>query len=93
MAARSAHIFARGEVQGVGFRWFAQRLATRHGIDGWCRNRRDGRVELVASAEPDRLEAFLADLAEGPPAGRVEGLSVTPWSDPVGPGFAVLPTA
>lgn len=90
---RAVHVFVRGQVQGVGFRWFARRLADVHGVSGWCRNLRDGRVELVACADGADLAVFLDGIAEGPPSGRVDDLSVTPWSDPVGPGFEVRNTA
>jgi len=35
----------RGDVQGVGYRFFAQRAAARHQVVGYVRNRDDGTVE------------------------------------------------
>lgn len=56
-----------GRVQGVGFRPFVHRLAHAHGIAGWVRNA-DGRVEIHAEGEPDRLRRFGAALLdEAPP--------------------------
>jgi acylphosphatase len=49
-----------GRVQGVGFRYTAQRLATGFPVTGYVRNLPDGRVELVAEGEPAALDAFLA---------------------------------
>jgi acylphosphatase len=55
-----------GEVQGVGYRYFAQRAAARHQVLGYVRNLEDGRVEAhVEGAAPD-VEAFKHDLATGP---------------------------
>jgi acylphosphatase len=55
-----------GEVQGVGYRFFAQRAAARHQVVGYVRNLPDGRVEAVAEGERASVEAFLHDLATGP---------------------------
>ncbi len=55
-----------GEVQGVGFRFFAQRVAARHQVTGYVRNLPDGRVEAVAEGQPDNVEGFKHDLATGP---------------------------
>lgn len=66
-----------GRVQGVGFRHFATRLASRLGVRGWVRNRDDGTVEVVASAAAEHLQTFRARLREGPRHGRVSGISET----------------
>lgn len=55
-----------GEVQGVGFRFFAQRAAARHQIKGYVRNLADGRVEALAEGSQAEVEAFKHDLATGP---------------------------
>jgi acylphosphatase len=66
-----------GRVQGVGFRWFVVRQAESLGLSGWTRNRRDGRVEVVAQGDASALDALAAALAEGPPAARVDGVAVS----------------
>lgn len=65
-----------GRVQGVGFRWFTERAATRFGIRGYVRNSRDGSVEIFAQAASEALEAFRAELREGPRAARVDDIQV-----------------
>jgi acylphosphatase len=55
-----------GRVQGVGFRYFAERSARQWGISGWVRNLADGRVEVHASGERGRMEGFEALMREGP---------------------------
>jgi acylphosphatase len=70
-----------GEVQGVGFRFFAQRVAARHQVVGYVRNLPDGRVEAHAEGTPEGIEGFKHDLAAGPQHARVEQveeLSVEP---------------
>jgi len=61
-----------GDVQGVGYRFFAQRVAARHQVTGYVRNLADGRVEVVAEGTRESLEGFKHDLAAGPGYGRVE---------------------
>lgn len=56
----------RGEVQGVGYRFFAQRAAARHQIVGYVRNCPDGTVEALAEGSTDSVEAFKHDLVTGP---------------------------
>jgi len=55
-----------GEVQGVGYRFFAQRAAARHQVTGYVRNLPDGRVEAHAEGLLADVEAFMHDLATGP---------------------------
>ena len=66
------HYVVGGRVQGVGFRDFVRRIARAHGVRGWVRNREDGRVEAVATADRDALEKFEADLRAGSSISRVE---------------------
>lgn len=62
-----------GRVQGVGFRWFVQSAARKHGLTGYTRNLPDGRrVEVLAEGTRDALEALLDDLRRGPPGSHVE---------------------
>jgi len=56
----------KGEVQGVGYRFFAQRAAARHQVVGYVRNRPDGSVEAWAEGPATNVEAFKQDLATGP---------------------------
>ena len=66
--------FVSGEVQGVGYRFFAQRVAARHQVVGYVRNLADGRVEVHAEGSPEGVEGFKHDLAAGPQHARVEGV-------------------
>jgi acylphosphatase len=55
-----------GEVQGVGYRFFAQRAAARHQVVGYVKNLEDGRVEVLAEGSAAQVEAFKHELATGP---------------------------
>ena len=61
-----------GEVQGVGYRFFAQRAAARHQVLGYVRNCADGNVEAVAEGSPTDVEEFKKDLVTGPQWSRVD---------------------
>ena len=66
--------FISGEVQGVGFRFFAQRVAARHQVHGYVRNLPDGRVEALAEGSPHNVEGFKHELSTGPLYSRVEAV-------------------
>ena len=61
-----------GMVQGVGFRYFAQRSAARHQVRGYVRNLEDGRVEALAQGGEAVVKAFREDLEAGPSFSKVE---------------------
>ena len=61
-----------GDVQGVGYRFFAQRAAARHQVVGYVKNLSDGRVEALVEGSSAQVEAFKHDLATGPRFGRVD---------------------
>jgi acylphosphatase len=73
MTTRIARKFLiRGDVQGVGYRFFAQRAAAVHHVLGYVRNCPDGTVEAVAEGAPANVEEFKKDLVTGPQWAAVE---------------------
>ncbi|MGA3324692.1 MAG: acylphosphatase [Terriglobia bacterium] len=60
-----------GRVQGVGYRYFAERWASQLGICGYVKNLWDGNVEVYAMGEAMVLEELKRQLAEGPRSARV----------------------
>ena len=76
-----------GDVQGVGFRFFAERHARALGLEGYVRNRYDGVVEVVAEGRAGALEHFLNELRRGPRLARVQDVRVTwlPYQGDLGP--------
>ena len=69
MIARRAVV--SGSVQGVGFRFFAERAAREAGVTGWVRNRPDGTVETVVEGEETAVARYLERLRRGPGGSRV----------------------
>lgn len=61
-----AHAIYSGTVQGVGFRFTAQRYANETGVLGYVKNLWGGRVEIVVEGEKEKVEAFLERMRNGP---------------------------
>lgn len=64
-----------GTVQGVGYRFFAERWANQLGLCGYVRNCPDGNVEIYAIGDEPSLEEYKRHLAEGPRSARVTGIA------------------
>lgn len=85
------HIVLRGEIQGVGFRYFAQREATALGVAGWIRNRLDESVEIEAQAESGALNRFEVAMRRGPGLACVSSAEISPMKPvPDAAGFQIL---
>jgi acylphosphatase len=79
----AAEILVEGDVQGVGYRNFAQRRALQLGLAGYVMNLRDGRVRVRVEGPREVIEELARDLEKGPPLARVAKLSLT-WLRPTG---------
>ena len=77
--------YVSGAVQGVGYRYFAERAAVQFGIMGYVRNLRDGRVEVYAIGPVDSLASLRQRLERGPIGASVE--KVTEEDTPIDPRF------
>jgi acylphosphatase len=62
MARTTELVHFSGRVQGVGFRMATNRLARDSGVDGHVRNLPDGRVEMIATGEPDAISRLIKRL-------------------------------
>lgn len=74
MIARS--ILIEGKVQGVFFREWTVQRAREIGVSGWVRNRRDGRVEVLAVGDSALVDRLIGHLREGSPASDVERVEI-----------------
>lgn len=64
-------MFISGRVQGVFFRLHTEREAQKLGLTGWVKNLPDGRVEILAEGESNRIDALAAWSRNGPPMAKV----------------------
>ncbi|MBW6398155.1 acylphosphatase [Roseomonas sp. HJA6] len=90
MTAR--RVVISGRVQGVGYRDWMVREATRLGVHGWVRNRRDDTVEALVAGEEAAVQVLLSACRRGPPAAQVTRIAEDFADPPDTPGFHRLPT-
>jgi acylphosphatase len=64
MPGITEQILFSGQVQGVGFRWTTQRIASGLPLTGFVRNLPDGRVEVVVSGAPENIQRLIDRLRE-----------------------------
>jgi acylphosphatase len=77
-------------VQGVWYRGWTEEEATRRGLRGWVRNRRDGSVEALFSGPAAIVQDMIEACWKGPPAARVEAVEQSVAADFKGPSFDTL---
>ena len=74
------HAVVSGVVQGVFFRRFVFREATALGLHGRVRNLFEGRVEVEAEGERQKLEQLVQRLRTGPTGAQVSDVA-TEWGE------------
>jgi acylphosphatase len=87
---RRVQVRVLGRVQGVGYRFFVQRVARELHLTGWVRNEADGSVVLEAQGTEAPLQELIRELRFGPSLAQVDDLRID-WLDPARqePGFQV----
>jgi len=86
LALSARRYFVRGRVQGVGYRYYVERVASDLDLAGYTRNLADGRVEVYAAGAPEKLSELAGYLRIGPRMADVRGVeeieaSVLDYSD------------
>jgi acylphosphatase len=71
---KARRYFVSGIVQGVGYRFFVQRVAEKLDIGGYARNLFDGRVEVFAVGSTAQLDQLKSELERGPRFSSVSGV-------------------
>ena len=90
---RGVRVRIEGAVQGVGYRFWTERVADHLGLTGWVRNRRDGSVEALFCGPADHVADMLQRVQQGPPSARVTAVKILAEGDTTPATFTVLPTA
>ena len=89
---RTVRLMIAGRVQGVGYRFWAERTASALGVRGWVRNRADGSVELLATGDDAAVAALIEACHRGPRAAIVIDVAVAEANDDGSPGFSARST-
>ena len=89
---KARRVVIAGRVQGIGYRVWMQREATRLGVQGWVRNRRDGTVEALVAGEEAAVQALLSACRRGPALALVHEITEEFAEPPEEPGFLRLPS-
>ncbi|MFA4966827.1 MAG: acylphosphatase [Candidatus Margulisiibacteriota bacterium] len=82
MAQKRVEIYYSGNVQGVGFRFTADRLAPVFKIAGYVKNTPDGKVKIVAEGDEEKLKSFLTAVQNE--MGHYVRDKEIDWSPPTG---------
>ena len=83
----------RGKVQGVWYRAWTVEEATRRGLRGWVRNRRDGSVEAFFAGDSAVIDEMIGACRIGPPLARVDSIASEAWAEAPPGTFESRPTA
>lgn len=70
------HILVSGRVVGVFFRDFTQKNAKALGLAGWVKNTINGRVEIVAEGEEDKIQKLIEQVKKGPIGAEIDSVKV-----------------
>jgi acylphosphatase len=90
--SRAVRVRIEGSVQGVGFRYWTERVATELGLGGWVRNRRDGSVEALFCGPAETVAEMVERCGEGPRGARVTSVEIVEEGDAAPEGFEILAT-
>jgi acylphosphatase len=84
---KTVRLVISGRVQGVSYRWWTVGEATKRGLNGWVRNRRDGSVEALVSGAASEVDDLIEACRQGPPAARVTDIVIVAEDGAVTGGF------
>lgn len=64
MAKIGKNVIFIGRVQGVGFRYTAQRAAGKYDVSGYVKNLPTGEVEMLAQGEKSEVDSLISEICE-----------------------------
>ena len=74
MSRKAVHAYVTGRVQQVGYRQTCRSVARSLDLVGWVRNLQDGRVEIFAQGDSERVDRLIDWAWSGPSAANVTGV-------------------
>lgn len=70
------HLFIKGIVQGIGYRYFTKRQAVKLGVNGWVKNLDDGGVEAVFEGREEKVKQMINFCRHGQPLSRIDHINI-----------------
>ena len=74
------HLVISGKVQGVGFRYWLQRLAIEKNIYGWVKNKTSGNVETLIVGEEQEIWELIKLCKMGPSSAKIDYVQINDYS-------------
>ena len=74
------HLVISGKVQGVGFRYWLQRLAIEKNICGWVKNKTSGNVEVLIVGEEKEVRELIKLCEMGPNLAKIDCVQINDYS-------------
>ena len=85
------HLVISGKVQGVGFRYWLQRLAIEKNICGWVKNKTSGNVEALIIGEEKEIRELIKLCEIGPTSAKIDHVQINDCSkDYIKKGFDII---
>ena len=73
---KAVHVYVSGKVQGVFYRASTKNKANKLGLNGWVKNRKDGRVEAFFEGEEEKVQQMISWCWQGSSAAEVDDVMV-----------------
>jgi len=73
------HLIISGKVQGVGFRYWMQNLATNNNISGWVKNRSLGDVEALVIGQEEEIQKLIKQCKTGPSSAIIQNIQINDY--------------
>ena len=74
------HLVISGRVQGVGFRYWLQRLAIEKNICGWVKNKTSGNVEALIVGEEKEIQELIKLCEMGPGSAKIDYVQINDYN-------------
>ncbi len=74
------HLVISGKVQGVGFRYWLQKLAIEKNICGWVKNKTSGNVEALIVGEKKEIQELIKLCEMGPGSAKIDYVRISDYN-------------
>ncbi len=74
------HLVISGKVQGIGFRYWLQRLAIKKNICGWVKNKTSGSVEALIVGEEKEIQELIKLCEMGPGSAKIDYVQINDYN-------------